>query len=142
LGVGVWELGVFVSGSPLHQMPGRPSHSTLEAVSAARWRIALSLTVAMMAAYFGFILLVAFNKPLLGTRIAPGLSLGILLGAVVILVAWALTWAYIYWANAHYDASIQGLRPSPPVHGAAIVRDEPASPRTSARDGGNPEGRR
>ena len=86
-----------------------PSHSTLEAVSAARWRIAISLTAAMMAAYFGFILLVAFNKPLLGTRIAPGLSLGILLGAIVIVVAWALTWIYIRWANAHYDASIQGL---------------------------------
>jgi hypothetical protein len=32
------------------------SHSTLEAVSAARWRIAISLTVAMMVTYFGFLL--------------------------------------------------------------------------------------
>lgn len=87
-----------------------PSHSTLEAVSAARWRIALWLTLAMMAAYFGFILLVAFNKPLLGTRVATGLSLGMLLGALVIVVAWVLTWIYIYWANAHYDASVKGLR--------------------------------
>ena len=87
-----------------------PSHSTLDAVSAARWRIAISLTVAMMVAYFGFILLVAFNKPLLGTRIAPGLSLGIFLGAVVIVIAWTLTWIYIRWANAHYDSSIKGLR--------------------------------
>ena len=85
-----------------------PTHSTLEAVSAARWRIAVSLTVAMMAAYFGFILLVAFNKPLLGTKLAPGLSLGILLGALVIVVAWVLTWAYIRWANAHYDTSLDG----------------------------------
>ena len=91
-------------------MPDTPSHATLEAVSAARWRIAISLTIAMMAAYFGFILLVAFNKPLLGTLVAPGLSLGILLGALVIVVAWALTWAYIHWANAHYDASVRGLR--------------------------------
>ena len=88
-----------------------PSHATLDAVSAARWRVALSLTIAMMAAYFGFILLVAFDKPLLGTVIAPGLSLGILLGALVIVVAWVLTWIYIYWANAHYDASVKGLRP-------------------------------
>ena len=88
-----------------------PSHSTLEAVSAARWRIAISLTIAMMAAYFGFILLVAFNKPLLATRVATGLSLGMLLGAFVIVVAWALTWIYISWANAHYDASVKGLRP-------------------------------
>jgi uncharacterized membrane protein (DUF485 family) len=123
-------------------MPDTPSHSTLEAVSAARWRIAISLTAAMMAAYFGFILLVAFNKPLLGTRIAPGLSLGILLGALVILVAWVLTWAYIHWANAHYDASIQGLRPPPPAHGLGTVREESASSRPGARNAGNLEGRR
>ena len=66
----------------------------------------------MMVAYFGFILLVAFNKPLLGTLIAPGLSLGMLLGALVIVVAWVLTWIYVRWANRHYDASVQGLRPS------------------------------
>ena len=84
--------------------------SALEAVSAARWRIAISLTIAMMAAYFGFILLVAFNKPLLGVLVAPGLSLGMLLGALVILVAWALTWIYVRWANTHYDASLERLR--------------------------------
>src|SRR5688572_7503245 len=84
--------------------------STLEAVSAARWRVAISLTVAMMAVYFGFVLLVAFNKPLLGVLIARGLSLGMLLGALVILVAWALTWAYVRWANTHYDTSLERLR--------------------------------
>ncbi len=57
-----------------------PTTSALEAVSAARWRIAISLTIAMMVVYFGFILLVAFNKPLLGTLVTPGLSLGMLLG--------------------------------------------------------------
>ena len=87
-----------------------PTTSPLEAVSAARWRIAISLTVAMMTAYFGFILLVAFDKPLLGSLVAPGLSLGMLLGALVILVAWALTWTYVRWANTHYDASLQRLR--------------------------------
>jgi uncharacterized membrane protein (DUF485 family) len=86
------------------------SSSTLEAVSAARWRVAISLTVAMMAAYFGFILLVAFNKPLLGTLVTRGLSLGMLLGALVIIVAWVLTWTYVRWANTHYDASLDKLR--------------------------------
>jgi uncharacterized membrane protein (DUF485 family) len=86
------------------------SSSTLEAVSAARWRIAISLTIAMMVAYFGFILLVAFNKPLLATLVTRGLSLGMLLGALVIIVAWVLTWAYVRWANTHYDASLDKLR--------------------------------
>jgi uncharacterized membrane protein (DUF485 family) len=86
------------------------SHSTLEAVSAARWRVAISLTAAMMAAYFGFILLVAFNKPLLGTPLVAGLSLGMLLGVLVIAAAWVLIWVYVRWANTHYDASLRGLR--------------------------------
>ena len=83
---------------------------TLEAVSAARWRIAISLTVLMLGVYVGFILLVAFNKPLLGRVLVPGLSIGMLMGVVVILVAWVLTWWYIRWANRHYDASVRGLR--------------------------------
>ena len=94
-----------------------PSHSTLEEVAAARWRLAISLTIAMMVAYFGFILLVAFHKGFLATRVLPGLSLGMLLGALVIVVAWALTWIYIVWANAHYDASVTGLRAPGKVEG-------------------------
>ena len=83
---------------------------TLEAVSAARWRVALSLTVAMMAVYFGFILLVAFDKPLLGRVLAPGLSLGMLLGVLVIVAAWILTWVYVRWANTHYDSRLSGMK--------------------------------
>ena len=87
-----------------------PADSDLEAVSAARWRIAISLTAVMMVTYVGFVLLIAFNKPLLGTVLVPGLSLGILLGALLIAVAWVLTWIYIRWANTHYDASLTRLR--------------------------------
>ena len=82
----------------------------LEALAAARWRVAIALTIAMMVVYFGFILLIAFNKPLLGRQIASGLSLGMLLGALVILTAWALMWVYVRWANTHYDAAIRGMR--------------------------------
>ena len=70
----------------------------------------MALTIAMMVVYFGFILLVAFNKPLLASLVADGLSLGMLLGALVIVVAWALTWIYVRWANVHYDAAIKGMR--------------------------------
>jgi uncharacterized membrane protein (DUF485 family) len=86
------------------------SDRSLKAVSAARWRVALSLTIIMMVVYFGFILLVAFHKPLLGTEVVPGLSLGMLLGALVIVVAWVVTLVYVRWANRHYDASLRDLR--------------------------------
>ena len=89
---------------------GQARHNTLEAVAAARWRITVILTVAMMIVYFGFILLVAFRRELLGTLVARGLSLGILLGALVIVTAWALTWVYVRWANRHYDQSVDRLR--------------------------------
>jgi uncharacterized membrane protein (DUF485 family) len=89
--------------------PTRSTSAALEAVSAARWRVAISLTAAMMVCYFGFILLVAFGKPFLGRRVTSGLSLGMLLGALVIVVAWVLTWVYVRWANRHYDVALRGL---------------------------------
>lgn len=78
-------------------------------LAAKRWRMALSLTIAMMLIYFGFILLVAFNKPLMGSLVLPGLSWGILLGAVVIVSAWVLIYTYVRWANTNYDEKIAQL---------------------------------
>jgi uncharacterized membrane protein (DUF485 family) len=86
------------------------TYVTLEALSAARWRIAIVLTMAMMVLYFGFILLVAFNKPLLGQELTGGLSIGILLGALVIVASWLLIYVYVRWANTHYDAGVAHLR--------------------------------
>ena len=81
----------------------------LRRLDAARRRIAGTLTVTMMVLYFGFILLIAYGKPLMTTLIVPGLSLGILLGALVIVAAWALILVYVRWANLHYDTAIAGL---------------------------------
>lgn len=81
----------------------------LEALATQRWRIALQLTLAMMAIYFGFILLVAYAKGAMGTQLVPGLSLGILLGALVIVAAWVLNWIYVRWANREYDEAIRRL---------------------------------
>ncbi|WNG34340.1 DUF485 domain-containing protein [Archangium minus] len=82
----------------------------LEALAAARWRVAAVLTAGMLVTYFGFILLVAYNKPLMGQQIAPGLSLGILLGALVIGAAWVLTGIYVVWANNRYDKALHQYR--------------------------------
>lgn len=69
----------------------------------------MALTVAMITVYFGFILSIAFNKELMGTLLRPGLSVGILLGALVIVASWVLTWIYVRWANTHYDHQIREL---------------------------------
>ncbi|MCP3164558.1 DUF485 domain-containing protein [Myxococcus qinghaiensis] len=91
-------------------MPSKSQEDALEALAASRWRVAAVLTVATLVAYFGFILLVAFNKPLMGKQLTPGLSVGILLGAVVIVTAWALTGIYMIWANGKYDRALSQLR--------------------------------
>ena len=85
-------------------------HERLRALAAAQWRIAVALTAAMVAVYFGFILLIAYQKPLLGRLVVPGLSVGILRGALVIVATWLLTWIYVWWANTRYDEELRRLR--------------------------------
>ena len=82
----------------------------LRDLSALRLRLALLLTAAVMVAYFGFILLVAFDKPRLAQLLAPGLSLGIALGALVIVLSWLSTWVYVRWMNRNYDGALSRLR--------------------------------
>jgi uncharacterized membrane protein (DUF485 family) len=60
----------------------------------------------MLVVYFGFILLVAFDKSLLSILLNQGLSLGILLGALVIVSAWILAIIYVSWANRYYDKAV------------------------------------
>ena len=84
----------------------------LTRIAATRWRLALLLTAIMTVVYVGFILLIAFNKPLLGTILLPGLSLGILLGVMLIVTAWALIVIYVRWTNTHYDHRVAAERRS------------------------------
>lgn len=63
------------------------------------------LTLAMMVAYFGFILLVAFDKPFLAQKIGGGvMSLGMPLGVGVILFTIIITAIYVRRANSQFDA--------------------------------------
>ena len=94
--------------------PVQHDPAPLRALARARARIAIILTVAIIVVYFGFIALIAFNPALLARKITDGLSLGILLGALVIVASWVLTWIYVRWANTHYDAAIKAMgRPKP-----------------------------
>jgi uncharacterized membrane protein (DUF485 family) len=77
---------------------------------ARRWRISMALTACLFVLYYGYILLIALNKPFLSRRIGDAVTLGIPLGAAVIFGSWALTAAYIVWANRHYDPEVDRLR--------------------------------
>lgn len=87
----------------------REMRESIRELDAARWRVALALTAAMVVLYFGFVLLVAYGRPLLAVQVVPGLTLGILLGALVIVVSWVLTWVYVRWAATHYDPRVEKL---------------------------------
>jgi len=78
----------------------------VQRLKAARLKVAAILTAIVVVAYFGFILLVAFGKPTMGTLLVPGLSFGLLLGAILILGSWILTWIYANWANTKFDAMV------------------------------------
>jgi len=63
------------------------------------------LTALMMIAYFGFILLVAFNKQFLATKLAAGavMSVGIPIGIGVLVFTIAITVIYVRRANGEFD---------------------------------------
>lgn len=88
---------------------GNDSATRIRQLARRRWRVAIALTIAMVVLYFGFIALIAFNKPLLAYKVTEGLSLGILLGALVIVASWLLTWFYVRWANTHYDTALASI---------------------------------
>lgn len=76
-----------------------------------RWRIGLALTAVMMVAYFAFILLVAFDKETAGELVLGGrVSIGIVLGALLIVLAPILTGIYVRWANQKFDPEVERNR--------------------------------
>ena len=74
-----------------------------------RLRVALALSATIVAIYFGFMALFAFDKPLLGLILAPGLSLCIALGVLVIISSFALCLVYVLWANRVFDPGLRTL---------------------------------
>jgi len=75
-----------------------------------KWTMAIILTALLFILYYGFILLIAVNKPFLAQKIGEFTTLGIPLGVAVIVLAWVLTAAYVLWANGAPDAAVKSLR--------------------------------
>jgi uncharacterized membrane protein (DUF485 family) len=76
-----------------------------------RGRFELVLTAIILGAYFGYILLIAFNKTLLATPIRDGVtSLGIPIGVGIILLSILLTAIYVWRANREFDTLLEEIR--------------------------------
>jgi uncharacterized membrane protein (DUF485 family) len=69
-----------------------------------RKSLGLTLSAAVFVIYFGFILLVAFAPGFLGASLTGGVTtVGIVIGVLVIILAFALTGFYVSRANGAYD---------------------------------------
>lgn len=74
-------------------------------LKAKRTRFGWWLSLAGMLAYYGFILLVAFDKSLLARKIGNGVTtVGMPLGVAVIVFTIIITWVYVRRANTEFDA--------------------------------------
>jgi len=72
--------------------------------------VTMLLTTGMFIGYFGFILLLAYNKMYLAQKIGVHLTLGIPIGLGVIGLAWLLTGVYVLWANQVYDKTAEAIK--------------------------------
>jgi uncharacterized membrane protein (DUF485 family) len=72
--------------------------------------ISTILTVATLVVYYGFILLIAFNREFFGKKFTENIPIGIPIGIGVILISWAFTGLYVRWANSRYDAMVENMK--------------------------------
>jgi uncharacterized membrane protein (DUF485 family) len=80
------------------------AHPRYKELKAKRTSFGWWLTLAMMVAYYGFILLVAFNKEFLSQRIGSGvMTIGIPIGFGVIVFTVVITAIYVKRANREFD---------------------------------------
>ena len=78
---------------------------------AMRSRYSIIMAIVSAAAYYGFILLVAYNKEFLAEKVSAGatMSKGVPLGVGVIVFTIILTWIYVRRANSEFDATNEAI---------------------------------
>lgn len=75
-----------------------------------RSRFGWTLTLAMLVVYYGYIALIAFNKPFLSQRLGAGVTtLGVPIGMGVIVFTIIITGIYVQRANRRYDALTRAI---------------------------------
>jgi uncharacterized membrane protein (DUF485 family) len=68
------------------------------------------MTILGSIAYYGFILLVAYNKEFLSSKMGAGVtSIGIPIGVGVIVFTIIITWIYVRRANSEFDTESEAI---------------------------------
>jgi uncharacterized membrane protein (DUF485 family) len=86
--------------------------SEFKSLVVKRGTVSIVLLLLLFVSYYGFVLLIGFNKSFLAQKLSEtgATTLGIPLGVAVILAAWLLTVIYVVWANTIYDPEVRRLR--------------------------------
>ena len=79
------------------------SHPKFKELVDRRGRFALRLSLIMLVMYYGFVMVVAFAPEILGIPVFGVITLGIPLGILIIIAAFALTGVYVARANTEFD---------------------------------------
>ena len=80
------------------------SHPKYQQLRAKRSSFGMTLTILMLVVYYGYIGLIAFDKPFLATPIGAGVTtLGIPIGMGVIVFTIVITAIYVRRANSEFD---------------------------------------
>ncbi len=87
------------------------AHPKYRELKAKRTSFGWWLTLAMMVVYFGFILLVAFNKEFLSQKLGAGvMTVGIPVGFGVIVFTVVITAIYVKRANGEFDDLVEAIK--------------------------------
>ncbi len=80
------------------------AHPKYQELKSKRSSFGWMLTIAMLVVYYGFIVLVAFYKPLMATKMGDGvMTLGMPIGLFVIVFTIVITAIYVRRANSEFD---------------------------------------
>ncbi|WP_426397097.1 DUF485 domain-containing protein [Ralstonia sp. R-29] len=86
------------------------AHPKYAQLKQRRNKLGLVLTVLMLVVYYGYIALIAFDKPFLAKPLGAGvMSVGVPVGMAVIVFTIVITGIYVRRANSEYDQLTQDI---------------------------------
>jgi len=82
-----------------------------QALVSKRNSFSIVMGILVLIAYYGYIILIAFDKQLLAQKLSEGgvTSIGIPMGVGVIVLTIILTWIYVRRANSEFDAEADAI---------------------------------
>jgi uncharacterized membrane protein (DUF485 family) len=84
----------------LARIQGDPNY---QALVSERSSFGRTLAIVMLILYYGFITIVAFDPSLIATKVSGVITVGLIMGAGLIVASVLLTGIYVLRANSRYD---------------------------------------